>query len=258
MASLSVAWVLGDPGSPRGKVREKTGFQDSQGASRSTWTRLEEGAQGSTWRGGWHPLRPQADLDPTSSRCLRGQAQTWGRFWAPGSEDDLLVGQLEGAGWAPAGRGARARGVGAYSPAAASTLLPPPRTPAGPEAAPPPPLAARAAGWRAGGGRAGLCSGPATPVPLPLRPLSPTSVPPARLHRAGSGGEANLTPADPSPRRTRVRPRLSHGAPAGGSSAGLTRARPGGRAHTHSGVGRRPPSSAWRGWGSGSAPSRRT
>lgn len=84
VVSLLFAWAPRDLGSPRGK-REKTGFKSSQGACIATWTRLEEGKQGSRWLGWWYFLRPQHEPQPQIQvRYLQVRAHTWDSFWAPG------------------------------------------------------------------------------------------------------------------------------------------------------------------------------
>lgn len=240
------------PWKPEGEGASENRFQKEPGRSLHTRTR------GSQWPGGWCLLRPNFKEVPAKEARL-GPGRLLG---ARESEDDLL-------GWAAGGGelgsrrpptprpGRTGQGVRACPQPRRPLPRPrPPATPAGPEAALPPPRAAQGGGVESWRGRAGLCSGPAT-CPTAAPASFPNFGGPARRHGAGSGGEANPAPRVPHA-QDRVRPRLSHWAPARGRSAGLTPARPGGRAHTHSGVGRRPPSSAWRGWGFGSAPSPRT
>lgn len=103
----------------------------------------------------------------------------------------------------------------------------------------------------------------------PSSALSPSFCPSYPAAQSGDrSGSATRPPAPPNPRRTRQgrrapdRPRLCPRRPREAGPSGLdprpAPARPGGRAHTHSDAGHRSPSSAWRGWGSGSAPAPRT
>lgn len=170
--------------------------------------------------------------------------------------------------------GRSAAGMGAYSPAPAPTPPPP-----GTDAELLPPRAVQ-------GGEVGRCRGSCKSLPLTCNPSptaarprdpelqSPTSapVPPPQPRRAGMRwGGGTLDPGRPLTPRGQEGPDWTSGLGSGPASPrpGVHRRPctrpdprpppgPGGRAHTHSGAGRRPPSSAWRGWGSGSAPARRT
>lgn len=172
-------------------MREKTGFKNSWDARLVTWTRLEEGTQGSRPpHVGLSRGTPGGASLPISSTYLRPRAHTWVGVWTPESKVGP-VGRTGGGRtgqWAPARRsrwlGRRGAGRGRLS-----KLLRPFLLPQAPTTRACLPLAGQdsRAGGAAGGG--GLFSQPA-PHPMRAAPgdlelgLLPQRCPSSQRHRA--------------------------------------------------------------------------